>query len=332
METDSYTRAPTAQAAAGPASPFACASKDVCAGSDRTHRRWGRRVCTHLCLLAGLGATSALFQARQYVLQCARRCFWGNSAASAARPLEEALHWLADAHVHASVHARVAGLDVVAEVRRRPRQRGGRPASAAGPAPAQRPPLRQVGASRADSQSAELRAVRALLPPDAAGQLAAGGEPLDDAALRRWLRARRGAAPAAAALAAHAAWRAAFAPAGRVLEARRPPCTFAGASALALCAWRPFSARTASRHSLLCSLGTPGAVPGCRTLSCTRPVLPPGGLLAPAQQCTLLRLPRGAPNAPPRPLACSLCAWRHKSLITSLDAAELLQRPAARRC
>jgi len=282
METDSYTRAPTAQAAAGPASPFACASKDVCAGSDRTHRRWGRRVCTHLCLLAGLGATSALFQARQYVLQCARRCFWGNSAASAARPLEEALHWLADAHVHASVHARVAGLDVVAEVRRRPRQRGGRPASAAGPAPAQRPPLRQAGASRADSQSAELRAVRALLPPEAAGQLAAGGEPLDDAALQRWLRARRG------------AWRAAFAPAGRVLEARRPPCTFAGASALALCAWRPFSARTASRHSLLCSLGTPGAAPGCRTVPGPGPVLPPAVLLAPAQQRTALRLPRGA--------------------------------------
>jgi len=86
MDADSSTRAPTAQAAAGPASPFACASKDVCAGSDRTHRRWGRRVCTRLCLLAGLGATSALFQARQYVLQCARRCFWGNSAATVQPP------------------------------------------------------------------------------------------------------------------------------------------------------------------------------------------------------------------------------------------------------
>ncbi|KAK9839865.1 hypothetical protein WJX81_007319 [Elliptochloris bilobata] len=70
----------------------------------------------------------------------------------------------------------------------------------------------------ASHESRELHMLRALLGAEVHERMAAGSEPLDDAALRRWLRAWRSPDAAAAALAAHAAWRAAAMPAGRVLE------------------------------------------------------------------------------------------------------------------
>lgn len=70
----------------------------------------------------------------------------------------------------------------------------------------------------ASHESRELRALRRLLGPELAERMAAGGEVLSDAALRRWLRARRSPAAAAVSLAAHAAWRSTEFPAGGVLE------------------------------------------------------------------------------------------------------------------
>jgi len=52
-------------------------------------------------------------------------------------------------------------------------------------------------------------------------QMAQGGEALDDACLRRWLRADRWVVPKAEArLKAHAKWRASVAPSGRIEQAR----------------------------------------------------------------------------------------------------------------
>lgn len=71
--------------------------------------------------------------------------------------------------------------------------------------------------------SAKLEELRQLCGPVVDNQLRAGGEDgLTDATLKRWLTARKGDVKLAAKdLRAHAAWRAAYVPNGRISAVRR---------------------------------------------------------------------------------------------------------------
>lgn len=136
---------------------------------------------------------------------------------------------LARATLRVRLHAHLAGTDLALELHHPQSGRSPRSAPALKAAGStERAPLRRSGGTRlsAPHEPRALRTLRTLLGPEVYEQMALGGEPLGDAGLRRWLRARRSPEAAAAALAAHAAWRAAVMPAGRVLEARASTSAF----------------------------------------------------------------------------------------------------------
>ena len=130
---------------------------------------------------------------------------------------------LARATLRVRLHAQLCGADLALELHHPQSGHCARSAAARKAAGrTQRTPLRPSSSLRSavPHEPRALRTLRALLGPEVNEQMAAGGEPLGDAVLRRWLRARRSPEAAAAALTAQAAWRAAAMPAGRVLEAR----------------------------------------------------------------------------------------------------------------
>jgi hypothetical protein len=91
--------------------------------------------------------------------------------------------------------------------------------------PKRRSATPQVSAAAAGDDSgtaaaAQLRCALERDAPAAFAQLAATGEPIDDAFMRRWLTARGSVEAAAAAVAAHAGWRHGFVGAGGVAPAR----------------------------------------------------------------------------------------------------------------
>lgn len=73
-----------------------------------------------------------------------------------------------------------------------------------------------------DSRLNEEETVFVVLYPerygDVEGQLATGGEPMDEGFFERWLKAKGGVDEAEACIRAHAQWRADYVPRGRILE------------------------------------------------------------------------------------------------------------------